>query len=338
MIIAHKNDEVRILNEMIRVVRKLRGELSSREFACETTFGKIYVSVGDLIEFRKNEKELGVTNGAHGVLIEADPEKFVVSIREDDKGPRTVVFNPQDITLPTGYASTYYRSQGKTIDRAYVLHSPALNKRMFYVGLTRHVDEVYYFISKEQAYCLSDLKRQAIRDDPRENTVNFQLLKDAQSKHLEDLKSQKIQDLKTSDSFLNRVRGYGLSAYDLVKTKLFAAAGQIQDRSPSREFFTLKSENAAGLAAVEEMRVDLEEEPGQRVASPVQQDDFKSAPKGMSPEHQNSVNQYFSDVSAASSLRSIVDLHAATSNHRLESATYYKEWQIACGKKECICV
>ncbi len=34
--------------------------------------------------------------------------------------------------------------EGRTNDRAYVLHGKRMAKEMFYVGLTRHVDQVYY--------------------------------------------------------------------------------------------------------------------------------------------------------------------------------------------------
>ena len=51
LIIAGTNDEVRVLNEMVRLVRKGRGEVSEQEFACQTAHGTIYVSTGDRIEF-----------------------------------------------------------------------------------------------------------------------------------------------------------------------------------------------------------------------------------------------------------------------------------------------
>ena len=172
-----------------------------------------------------------------GVLIEAEQGKFVVSVRDGQQKPRTVVFNPQEYhAYQLGYASTYFRSQGKTINRAYVLHSQALNKRMFYVGLTRHVDQAYYFISKDQAYCLSDLKRQAMREDSKESTLSFKSLKDVQLQQELDKKRQQIQGLKESDSFVDRIKGYGLSAYDIVKTKAHAVGEHIQDRSRIRIF------------------------------------------------------------------------------------------------------
>ena len=121
--------------------------------------GKIYVSIGDHIEFRKNDKDMGVSNGLSGILIEAKENKFVVAVKEEGK-KRTIAFNPAEYSsYQLGYASTFYRSQGQTVDKVYVLHSAQLNKEAFYVGLTRHVKDVKYFVSHEEAHCLSRSKK-----------------------------------------------------------------------------------------------------------------------------------------------------------------------------------
>ncbi|MBI3211606.1 MAG: AAA family ATPase, partial [Simkania negevensis] len=92
LMIAQTNGEVRTLNEMARLVRKSRGELSAKEFSCETPYGKIYISEGDLIEFRKNDKNLGVTNGTAAVLMKAESKLFTVAIQENQKKSRLLCF------------------------------------------------------------------------------------------------------------------------------------------------------------------------------------------------------------------------------------------------------
>ena len=76
IIVAHTNSEVRTLNEMVRLVRKQRGEINDREFKCEVISGDqdkatIFISEGDRIEFRKKDTELGVRNRDTGILIRA---------------------------------------------------------------------------------------------------------------------------------------------------------------------------------------------------------------------------------------------------------------------------
>lgn len=359
LIIAHSNDEVRILNEMVRIIRKQRGELAETEFSCETALGKVYLSVGDTIEFRKNEKALGVSNGMSGVLVEATLDKFVISIRENSKNPQTVVFNPQKYhAYQLGYASTYFRSQGETINRAYVLHSPALNKRLFYVGLTRHVDEAYYFVSKDQAYCLADLKRQAMREDIKENTLNFTTIQEVVCQQKQQKNRKEIQSLKEADSFLLRVKGYGLSAYDLMKTKVKSIGEHIQDRSSSKEFYnpeisasnvkasvskvTLEPETVLETILTQEKSLASSTSPLFSRTSPISlpEEIFKNCQnkkpsiwKAFSSEKQASLEKYFSLSGSAGSLKAIVDLHHEESPRKIESTEYFKAWQKACGDR-----
>ena len=130
LLIAHSNKEIRVLNELARLYRKEAGELKGKEYQCETAFGKIYVCSGDRIEFRKKDKELNVTNGTEGILVKASPESFTVQLKEGSQ-TRNVTFDPSQYnSFQLGYATTYYRSQGRTIDKAYVLHSPMMNKEI----------------------------------------------------------------------------------------------------------------------------------------------------------------------------------------------------------------
>lgn len=364
LIIAHTNDEVRLLNEMVRIIRKERGELLGKEYECETSVGKIYVSVGDRIEFRKNDKELGVNNGLSGTLIETTPDKFTVSIQGKD--PRIVTFNPREYhSYQLGYASTYFRSQGNTVDKAYVLHSPSLNKRLFYVGLTRHVEEVFYFVSKDQAYCLADLKRQASRSSAKENTLGFtsQGALEFEKKILH--KQTEIQKLRESSSFVDRMKGYGLSAYSIVANKIEAIQEHYQDRSPSGEFYHLKPLNKPAQAVVQEVLTeDLSKQASNHIPKPLLSqktpsqsiqnnstltrteqsqhrnlEHFFEARKNtksklweaLAPQKQELVQHYFSAATQASVLHDVVEVEASSTT--LELSTHFKEWQEVCGKR-----
>ena len=134
-ILEHRNHYANILNEMIHQVRKDNNEINKEEFECETFLGRCRLSEGDRVQFRGNKSDLKITNGLLGTLIKANKSKFTV---KTDLG-EMVEFNPQKFCkYQLGYAGTYHRSQGKTVDRSYVMHSPWINQNLFYVGLTRH--------------------------------------------------------------------------------------------------------------------------------------------------------------------------------------------------------
>jgi Ti-type conjugative transfer relaxase TraA len=363
LLIAHSNDEVRVLNEMVRIIKKQRGELSDKEFACETSLGKVYLGVGDQIEFRKNDKNLGVTNGLSGVLIEVTEKKFVVSIGKDEQKSRIVTFNPQEYySYQLGYAATHYRSQGKTVDMAYVLHSPALNKRLFYVGLTRHSHEAYYFVSKDQAYCLSDLKRQAVRESIKDNTLAFTTAQEVELQQKNAQTQQEIQQLKESDSFTGKIKGYGLAAFDLIKSKTSDALEHRRDKAPSGEFFKPPAADESIKAAVKEVEAEINlketlkailSQENAREISPTSLSNVGQTPQRKTPEQQlaraqevkqsqwlafgvekqAAVQSYFSVSDQAFTLKTVVDLEAENAAHGISSTPHFREWQAACGKR-----
>ena len=169
-IMEHRNRYALVLNEMIRNVRKEWGELSGVEYRCDTFIGQCYVSQGDRIQFRANDRELGVTNGLIGTLIETKENCFVV---KTDEGC-DVAFNPKTFNrYQLSYAGTFHQSQGKTVDHAYALHSPYMNHNLFYVGLTRQKDGVHYIVSKDEAQDRETLIAQLCRDGSKETTVRY---------------------------------------------------------------------------------------------------------------------------------------------------------------------
>lgn len=366
LLIAHTNDEVRLLNEMVRIVRKTRGELSEKEFLCETFLGKVYLSVGDRIEFRKKDENIGVTNGLFGTVIQAEADKFVVSVEKGAKDTRIVTFNPQEYySYQLGYASTYFRSQGKTIDKAYVLHSPSLNRPMFYVGLTRHVKEAFYFVSHDQVYCLSDLKRQASRNSSKENALYFTTLHEIQERDHNLQKTKDLSRLKESDSFLDKLKGYGISAALAVKGAASSFKERIEDRKPSAEFFNPKISDQKITSTVNEITNIPEESPNQVLKTVLSYDEpvdnkgknvsnvgnirpfsgpmeffvkrqeiKKQAWYSLGSEKQESLRQYFSFADEAHQLREIIEMESESSGKAINSLDRAKEWKSACEARD----
>ena len=373
LIIAHSNAEMRILNEMVRLVRKSRGELNDREFACESTHGKLFVSVGDRIEFRKNDKEIGVTNGLSGTLIEAEPDRFVVSVRDNTDKAQIISFNPQEYhAYQLGYATTYHRSQGKTIDRAYVLHGKRMAKEMFYVGLTRHVDQVYYYVSKEEAFSLSDLKRQTLRTSAKETSLDYTTHSEIESQKKSQEKQDHIQQLKNSDSTIDKIKGYGISAWDTIRAKTEEIHQRFQDRSPNEQFFNPVRPSSIVKAEVVEVIPELSssEMPTeyQAIASNILTQEekisldatgekmpfFDNENRSVSikssllenriqkrPEIWNSlgiqkqqvVRNYFDVVEKASTLRTIVEVEQEGGKQDISFSPRFQEWQEICGQR-----
>ncbi len=360
LIISHSNAEVRVLSEMVRIVRRQRGELGEKEFKCMTSQGSLFVSVGDRIEFRRNDSSLGVSNGLCGVLIEADLDRFVVSIQKDRKVHQTIVFNPKEYhAFQLGYASTYYRSQGRTVDRAYVLHSSMMNQQMFYVGLTRHVRHVSYFVSKEDAYCLADLKR--LSRKTHQNPVAFEYTTPKQIEVQKQIavRAHQIGKLKESDSIFEKIRGYGLATWDKITGKATDIKHQIQDRLPSEAFyrpFNTHLETSQGsIVDVSELKNFLEKDFSQNdlfkssivsygncLESSITEPLFSGFKNGGSgclfgnltrftPEQQALIQEYSDKSGEATALKQVVEVEAESSMKDPRLASHFRAWQEACG-------
>lgn len=238
LMIAHSNAVVNTLNELARIVRKERGELSKEEFCCEVKSGKIYVSPGDRIEFRKKDKDLGITNGLLGTLVKAEKNKFVVSVDQGGKFKRKIIFNPQKYNaFQLGYATTYFRSQGETVDRCYVLDSPHLNKENFYVALTRHISKVQYFVYKGRVKNLTDLKSKAMKDESKRCTLHYVTNRDLELKKHRDEKNQRIAELKEGNGLLSKARGHFLAIKGSLSAGVESKIKSRADVKPDRQFF-----------------------------------------------------------------------------------------------------
>ncbi len=257
LIIAHSNAEISALNEKIRLYRRAQGEIEDKEYKCQTAHGALYISVGDQLEFRKKDVDLGITNGLKGTLIKAEQDSFTVAVKQagqidieqtQKEFTRLITFNPSKYNhFQLGYATTIYRSQGKTIDKAYVLHSPMINKELFYVGLTRHVKTVNLFIAQTEVPNLTALKQQVTQSGLTPTTLAYTTQTEIEGDQMKKDKQMEIEQLKNSPSFLSKLKGYGLDVWHKWHTKAQTVSQNLvkrqQDQEPSEKFFSPLIEN-----------------------------------------------------------------------------------------------
>ena len=138
--------DVKALNKRAREVRRADNELGI-EAKFDTNNGKRDFAIEDRIYFLKNDKELGVKNGTLGTIDGFDGWKFEVNL---DKGGK-VVFDIRDYNhIDHGYAATIHKSQGITVDKAFVMPSKYMDKHSTYVAMSRHRESVELYWSKDR--------------------------------------------------------------------------------------------------------------------------------------------------------------------------------------------
>ena len=154
LVLAFSNRDVDDLNANARHLLKTSGHLEKTEFTytlkreTEDDFGKKHseerqkgFSKGDRIVFTRNNYGLEVKNGTMGTIVELTSQKIQVKL--DDK---EISFAPNlNPFFDHGWAVTIHKSQGTTVDKAYVLASCDMTQNLSYVAMTRHREDVQVF-------------------------------------------------------------------------------------------------------------------------------------------------------------------------------------------------
>jgi hypothetical protein len=175
LVLAHRRVDVQDLNDAIRGVRLARGELAG-EIAYQTTEGVRAFARGDRILFRENNRALGVKNGMLGTVEKATVGHLTIKL-DSSRGPclgRTVSVSMADYAaVDHGYATTIHKSQGATVDRAYVLASGTLDRHMTYVAMTRHRDGAQLYAGRDEFSDMAALTGRLSRSQPKETTLDY---------------------------------------------------------------------------------------------------------------------------------------------------------------------
>lgn len=169
IILAHTNADVRGLNELIHDTRNAAGELgASTEF--QTERGKREFAEGDRVVFLKNSRELGTKNGTLGTVEKAEDGRLSVKL---DNGKVVEFSADQCKDIDHGYAVTIHKSQGVTVDRAYVLATGGMDRNLAYVGMTRHREAATLYAGADDFGSFDKLARGLARQRPKETTLDF---------------------------------------------------------------------------------------------------------------------------------------------------------------------
>ena len=147
VMLAQRRDDVSDLNARARAHMRAAGRLGEREL--QLPGGSF--AVGDHVIAKRNDLQHGVVNGERGRVIAVDPDARRLTL--DCHGDRVALEARYlddrtvrgDPTLQHGYAMTVHVAQGLTVDHAFVLAGPGLNRELGYTALSRgrHTNRLY---------------------------------------------------------------------------------------------------------------------------------------------------------------------------------------------------
>jgi len=144
--LTHRRKDVHAINQAIRSLRKSGGDLSV-ETLFQTDHGPRAFAAGDRIVFTRNDRDLGVKNGSFGTVEVIDNDQLRVRMDTDgrDKARAITIMPDHYAAFDRGYACTIHKSQGATVDNAYVLGSSTMDHHLSYVAMTRHRHEMQLY-------------------------------------------------------------------------------------------------------------------------------------------------------------------------------------------------
>lgn len=175
LMIAKRNAEVAKLNAMAREVMRAEGRLGDREFRV----GEARFAVGDQVITRVNDHRAGIYNRERWRVESVAPQGRGVGLVGVDADRRVTVdgdylgrVNRSDgaPALQHAYAATTYQAQGSTVDRAYVMADPSMDRQELYVAASRSREETWFYATPEV-----DLEREefAPRSEGREGLAHI---------------------------------------------------------------------------------------------------------------------------------------------------------------------
>jgi len=181
--LAHRRVDVRALNDAIRSARQERGELPRGEQAGERHFqtndGERAFAPGDRVVFLENNRDLQVRNGMLGTIREVGEGRLVAQLDGKGRDGRDRI-----VSVPTGsyraidhgYATTIHKTQGATVDKAFVLASKTMDRHLAYVAMTRHRQGVELHASREEfREGMEGLSKSLSRDGAKETTLDYEI-------------------------------------------------------------------------------------------------------------------------------------------------------------------
>jgi hypothetical protein len=124
----------------------------------------------------ENDRDLGVKNGMLGEVTGVSEGRLTARL-DGAEGPgrgREVTVAMSDYAaIDHGYATTIHKSQGATVDRAYVLASERMDRHLTYVAMTRHRDDAMLYAGRDDFKGVRDLRERLSRSGAKETTLDY---------------------------------------------------------------------------------------------------------------------------------------------------------------------
>jgi Ti-type conjugative transfer relaxase TraA len=168
IMLAATRDDAQALNEAAR--ERLRREARlGVDVEVVTSRGSRAFAAGDTLLFLRNDRELGLRNGQRGEVVRVLEGWLVANVDGRQVGIDLKAYPHVD----HGYALTIHKAQGMTVDRAFVLAAPSMDRHSAYVALSRHRENVELYYGSDVFASQPQLVRRLSRERLKDMTLDY---------------------------------------------------------------------------------------------------------------------------------------------------------------------
>lgn len=241
LMLAHRNADVAALNRLARERLIAAKQLSAEGVTVSVTRteGKekavLTLAPGDRLVFLRNNAKMGVKNGQFASVLSIKGDQLTVQLDGQGKKAKPFTFSISDYAdIDYGYAATVHKTQGVTLDKAFVYAGgQGWNRHLAYVALSRHRDAVQLYASSLDHKDLSDLASKLSREEYRDNVLDFPL---SYATH------RGFDAEKTANGFVAKVMGAASRIKDtwLFVSNYEAFVKRQMDKRDAKHFASLK--------------------------------------------------------------------------------------------------
>ena len=225
IILTHTNAEVQSLNGEARDRLRASGDLGD-DVTVKAERGERQFATGDRIMFLRNERGMGVKNGTLATIERVSPEGMAVRL-DDGRG---VAFDTKDYAhVDHGYAATFHKSQGVTVDRAHVLATPGMDRHSAYVGMSRHRDDVQLHYGRDDFADQRQLVRTLSRERGKDMAGDYAKPEQDQARAFADRREIRFPEL--ARQVVAKVRDKARGMFDGFRPKPAAERAMSPERS-----------------------------------------------------------------------------------------------------------
>ncbi|MEA1086409.1 Ti-type conjugative transfer relaxase TraA [Sphingomonas sp. CD22] len=225
IILTHTNAEVQSLNGEARDRLRASGDLGD-DVTVKAERGERQFATGDRIMFLRNERGMEVKNGTLATIERVSPEGMAVRL-DDGRG---VAFDTKDYAhVDHGYAATFHKSQGVTVDRAHILATPGMDRHSAYVGMSRHRDDMQLHYGRDDFADQRQLVRALSRDRGKDMASDYALPEQDQARAFADRREIGFPEL--ARQMVEKVRDKARGMFDGFRPKPAAERPMSPERS-----------------------------------------------------------------------------------------------------------